>query len=157
MIGTTTYCGMERSNTEYKVTRTTQEGNFVLSYQTGAGWLEAAGSFTKACIEKWQEVDKAYGREIVTLSQHCATDFLEASAEVLQKRAEDRGVDTERAMETIVKMFNELTGRDLTETEGWEFMCLLKMVRSKSNPIADDYIDMIGYTALAAESQLGTK
>lgn len=69
----------------------------------------------------------------------------------------DRGVqydqlDGERSMGKIVDMFNTLTGHELTETEGWKFMQVLKLVRSQGNYHEDSYVDCVSYAALAAES-----
>ena len=46
-------------------------------------------------------------------------------------------------------MFNT----ELTETQGWLFMALLKMSRAKGGEFnSDDYIDGAAYFALAGES-----
>lgn len=57
-------------------------------------------------------------------------------------------------MARAVASFNALVGGDqrLTELEGWLFLCQLKMARATSGaPHLDDYIDLAGYAALAAE------
>ena len=41
------------------------------------------------------------------------------------------GQPGERSMASTVKAFNALTGHNLTESEGWEFMVLLKLVRGR--------------------------
>ena len=59
----------------------------------------------------------------------------------------------ERSMERTVAVFNELTGHNLTEEQGWKFMCCLKLVRSgKGKFQADDYIDLSAYAGLAGEA-----
>ena len=59
----------------------------------------------------------------------------------------------ERSMAATVEMFAALTGIELTETQGWKFMVLLKMVRAEYNGYRkDDYIDGAAYFALSGES-----
>ena len=82
-----------------------------------------------------------------------AENLLRTAAETLKERATTRDLESERSMKKTVELFNKLHGTELTEIEGWSFMMLLKMVRAnagKLNP--DDYIDLIGYGALLAES-----
>ena len=61
----------------------------------------------------------------------------------------------ERSMGRCVEAFNAVTGRDLSESEGWLLMALLKAVRSetRSEPHADSLEDMIAYAALYAEAR----
>lgn len=60
----------------------------------------------------------------------------------------------ERSMAAIVRTFNALTERDLTEAEGWEFMICLKLVRGMQGKFhVDDYVDLIGYSALLGECE----
>lgn len=82
------------------------------------------------------------------------SNMLRASAQHIEDRAKKYDTeDGERSMEKTVEMFNTLTGHELTETEGWKFMELLKMVRSCHGPFnKDDYEDRAAYAALAAES-----
>lgn len=84
-----------------------------------------------------------------------AQDFLRTASDTMDQRAKDRDQDRERSMEKIVDMFNVLHGTNLTESQGWSFMVLLKMVRANvgGNFRADDYIDQIAYTGLEAESR----
>ena len=59
----------------------------------------------------------------------------------------------ERSMQATVEMFAALTGIELTETQGWKFMVLLKMVRAEYNGYRkDDYVDGAAYFALSGES-----
>ena len=58
-------------------------------------------------------------------------------------------------MPRIVAAFNALTGHNLTETDGWQFMLLLKLVRGRVTPgHADSALDGVAYAALAGESAL---
>jgi hypothetical protein len=55
-------------------------------------------------------------------------------------------------MEKTVNAFNAIYGQNLTEEQGWHFMCVLKKVRASQggyNP--DDYEDDAAYAALAGE------
>lgn len=62
----------------------------------------------------------------------------------------------ERSMGKTVAAFNAITGRDLTESEGWLLMCVLKSVRaaSRKEPHRDSLEDLIAYAALLAEARL---
>lgn len=61
----------------------------------------------------------------------------------------------ERSMGRTVEAFNAITGRDLTESEGWLMMAVLKAVRAqtRSEPHQDSLEDLIAYAALYAESR----
>ena len=61
----------------------------------------------------------------------------------------------ERSMGKTVAAFNAVTGRDLSESEGWLLMALLKAVRSqtRAEPHQDSLEDMIAYAALYAEAR----
>ena len=87
------------------------------------------------------------------------------SAPNLLKRASDLMIERavqydspegERSMEKIVNSFNALTGKDLTEAQGWMFMVLLKLVRDNTrvNGHKDSCDDLIAYAALYGESRL---
>lgn len=84
-----------------------------------------------------------------------AHKFLEDANKVMKQRAQLRDKpEGERSMETIVKAFNALTGKTLTEAEGWEFMILLKMVRGRQGSFnEDDYTDMAAYSGLLGECE----
>lgn len=84
-----------------------------------------------------------------------AYDFLEDAMKQMGNRAALRDKPQgERSMATIVRTFNALTGRDLTESEGWEFMVLLKMVRGRQGRFnADDYVDGSAYFGLLGECE----
>jgi len=60
----------------------------------------------------------------------------------------------ERSMGRCVTAFNALTGRDLTEAEGWLLLQILKDVRQWSRPEyhRDSAEDCIAYAALKAEA-----
>ena len=82
-----------------------------------------------------------------------AEDALQEALDTLKARAKLRDNGTgERSMEACVNAFNALTGNKLSTLDGWEFMLCLKLARSRHGEYhADDYVDLIGYSALAAE------
>jgi len=62
----------------------------------------------------------------------------------------------ERSMGRTVQAFNIITGRDLSESEGWLLLQLLKDVRDRqrNKPHQDSLEDCIAYAALKAEARL---
>ena len=62
------------------------------------------------------------------------------------------GDGVERSMGKVVDMFNTLTGHELTEEQGWDFMILLKLVRASQGYKADNYVDGSAYFSLAGEA-----
>lgn len=83
-----------------------------------------------------------------------APDILIAAADAISNRADQRDCENgERSMARAVHAFNALTGRDLSELDGWVFMAILKLARAQGGRhVLDDYIDGAAYMALAAES-----
>lgn len=61
----------------------------------------------------------------------------------------------ERSMGRAVTAFNAITGNNLSESEGWLFMAMLKAVRgfTRESYHADSFEDLIAYTALLAEAK----
>jgi len=78
--------------------------------------------------------------------------LLEALA-TIDQRAQQRDTVAERSMARTVAAFNGLTGRDLTEEEGWLFMATLKLARAAGGRAyqRDDYVDAAAYIALLGE------
>ena len=83
-----------------------------------------------------------------------APDILAAGIKHMEDRAALRdSPEGERSMKAAVTAFNALEGTNLTEVQGWRFMCVLKHARAaKGNLSIDDYEDAAAYWALAAES-----
>lgn len=83
-----------------------------------------------------------------------APDVLRKAAQLIDERGVQRDKPNgERSMLATVNAFNAVYGTALTETQGWHFMELLKMVRSAQGIyVPDDYEDKTAYAALAAES-----
>lgn len=87
-----------------------------------------------------------------------ACDYLKDGADLLSERGKQYDKSgQERSMEKIVRIFNDMTGQDLTTVQGWYFMQVLKDVRFFQNPETvheDSLLDKISYAALLAEEAL---
>ncbi|HFG6922786.1 TPA: DUF6378 domain-containing protein [Acinetobacter baumannii] len=85
-----------------------------------------------------------------------ANDFLKRAAAHMEDRATTYdNPEGERSMEKTVAIFNALRERDLTETEGWLFMSILKLVRANQGEFkSDNYEDLVAYAALMGESEV---
>lgn len=85
---------------------------------------------------------------------HTAADIMKAGLAHMEDRAATYDCESgERSMGKTVAAFNIITGHSLTETEGWKFMEVLKMVRSCHGEFhPDSYEDRSAYAALAGES-----
>ena len=90
-----------------------------------------------------------------------AHEFLEAGVKHMKDRASERDTeDGERSMKSTVDAFNAIfadcivnQGGKMTEEQGWHFMALLKISRSKGGDYRqDDYEDAAAYQALAGET-----
>ena len=79
--------------------------------------------------------------------------FLCLAQEILKERAKEyESPKGEKSMEQITHLFNTLFNKDLTPTQGYVFMVLLKLVRATKRGFKEDtYIDAINYIALAGE------
>lgn len=86
-----------------------------------------------------------------------APQLLNKAATLMEQRgAQYDKPEGERSMGATVAAFNIITGRDLTESEGWLLMQVLKDVRDRqrSTPHQDSLEDGIAYSALKAEARL---
>ena len=82
-----------------------------------------------------------------------ADEFCSNAAELMADRASSRDTGEERSMARCVQAFNALYGHSLSETEGWQFMSLLKKARGSQGAYRqDDFEDDVAYCALAGES-----
>lgn len=73
-----------------------------------------------------------------------APEILAKARQHMEDRAAARDQAAgERSMARTVAAFNALTGRDLSERDGWLFMAVLKAARAFTTPtgIPDDYED----------------
>lgn len=81
------------------------------------------------------------------------------ASRTIARRAKVRDLPSgERSMLRAVEAYKALKGCALgSELDGWLFMCCLKLARATAgDPCKDDYVDLAGYAALAAEC-LGNK
>lgn len=84
-----------------------------------------------------------------------STEFLQAAIDVQTERAKEYdSPEGERSMGRTVAAFNAVTGRDLTEAEGWLFLQTLKDVRqwSAKGYHHDSALDGVSYSSLKAEA-----
>ena len=83
------------------------------------------------------------------------------------QRGADNGYDKqsgtaqeERSAAQIARVFNALTGHNLSTTDAWTFLQVLKMVRMEtqikmgSGDLLDSCVDMVSYSLLKAETAL---
>ena len=85
-----------------------------------------------------------------------APDILRAALGHMEARAVTYDKpEGERSMGRAVDAFNAITGRDLSEPEGWLLLQLLKDVRLFTRPgyHADSAEDCVAYAALKAEAK----
>lgn len=84
-----------------------------------------------------------------------ATEHLNTAHDLLAQRgAQYDKPEGERSMARTVQAFNAITGRDLTEAEGWLLLQVLKDVRQWQRPgyHADSAEDCVAYAALKGEA-----
>lgn len=85
-----------------------------------------------------------------------STEFLQAAIDVQAERGVTYDKPSgERSMGATVTAFNAITGRDLSEAEGWLLLQVLKDVRQWQNPSKyhhDSALDGVAYSALKAEA-----
>ena len=89
-----------------------------------------------------------------------ALDILHAASNHMADRAKTYDKpDGERSMGKAVAAFNAITGRDLSESEGWLLLQILKDVRLFQRPgyHADSAEDCVAYAALKAEAKAGNE
>lgn len=84
-----------------------------------------------------------------------ASEFLEEASRVMKARATQRDAENgERSMAKTVEMFNAYKGLGLSESDGWVFMVLLKLVRGSQGQFhMDDYVDGSAYFSLLGEAE----
>jgi len=84
-----------------------------------------------------------------------ASTLLHTAANLIDSRGKERDNAGERSMERTVEAFNLMTGHQLSEEDGWQFMVFLKFARMRGGCFKqDDYEDAIAYTALQAEAAI---
>lgn len=108
--------------------------------------------------EAWAAYDQARQTGQLSLgpARPSAPGLLNKAAEHMAERAKQYDKpDGERSMGKAVQAFNAITGRDLTEPEGWLLLQVLKDVRlfQRAGYHADSAEDCIAYAALKAEAK----
>lgn len=86
-----------------------------------------------------------------------APELLQKAAAIMTERGKQYDKpEGERSMEATVNAFNAITGLELTTSDGWLLMVLLKLVRDsqREEAHADSCHDLIAYSALYAEARL---
>lgn len=85
-----------------------------------------------------------------------STDFLQAAIDVQAERGKQYdSPEGERSMGRTTRAFEAITGKHLTEAEGFLFQQLLKDVRQWQNPETfheDSALDCVAYASLKAEA-----
>lgn len=122
-----------------------ETSDFVLTPSPASTKLEATFAATE-----WSKVVE----EKVVFN---APVMLKRAADIMQERGKQYdSPEGERSMEQIVKAFNIITKNQLTESQGWLFMVLLKMVRDNARDKGhqDSCEDLIAYASLYGESRL---
>lgn len=118
----------------------------------------------KPTLDKYQVTDGVIAlltqpvSDLVNNKHKTASDYLKDGADLLSERGKQYDKSgQERSMEKIVRIFNDMTGQNLTTVQGWYFMQVLKDVRFFQNPETvhkDSLLDKISYVALLAEEAL---
>ena len=83
-----------------------------------------------------------------------AAELLRRAADTIEARGTqyDTGNNQERSMPRICEIFGEATGRQMTITEGYQFLIALKTARIERSPDhIDSYVDRLAYMALQDE------
>lgn len=94
-------------------------------------------------------------RPVVTVYK-TAPQFLAKAAELMLERGKQYDAPAgERSMGKAVAAFNAITGKSMTESDGWLLMLCLKKVRLFQHPgfHQDSAEDAVAYSALLAESK----
>lgn len=152
---------------EYTVTFTRKETDYI-DWESNRGrtvlYLDPYGRINYSdekppyrCLviaRRGQTPEKLYKVGEKSETTKTATYFLnQAKSEQSDRSVTYDSPQGERSMGKTVAMFNALTGFDLTEQQGWQFMEILKMVRSNQGKYkADNFVDGCSYASLAGEA-----
>lgn len=118
------------------------------------GHRAGLGNPDNTCIPEEEEAWQAKERQLIG-SPRTAESFLHQAAELMAERGKQYDQPGgERSMGKAVAALNAITGRDLTEAEGWLLMSLVKRVRQHSGAgyHQDSAEDAVAYAALEAEA-----
>ena len=120
--------------------------------------IKACGASEIIWVKKEQEMNTEVTQD--TITEFTAPSMLKRASDLMIERAvQYDSPEGERSMEKIVAAFNAITGKGLTESEGWMLMVLLKLVRDNTRDTGhqDSCEDLIAYGALYGESRLTNK
>lgn len=104
--------------------------------------------------------NKITGKPIDSSPKFTAPLMLKRASDLMIERAvQYDSPEGERSMEKIVEAFNAITGKGITESQGWLLMVLLKLVRDNTRAVGhqDSCEDLIAYASLYGESRLNKK
>lgn len=94
------------------------------------------------------------------------TKLFEKSLETLKQRGADNAYDKgsfengERSGAQIARVYNAITGQNISEADAWTFLQCLKLVRMENQmrtgqgDLLDTAVDLLSYTALKSEAVL---
>ena len=121
-----------------------------------------APQYSEHVFEVPDEATKAFMRELNRQrrpERQSAHGFLEEASSAMKQRAALRDAeDGERTAAQIAKVFNAITGNDLSEADAWMFLIVLKIVRSRNGKYnRDDYVDLAAYAGLLGECESVTR
>lgn len=126
-----------------------------------ANQAKAVGFVAGFTPEKYAQTYKdvvADGQKDTVQPDIKAIRLLEAAAKHMRDRAATYDKPQgEHSMAQTVNAFNAITGKNLTEAEGWLLMLLLKQVRIFTNPAKphqDSIEDAVAYASLLGDSML---
>ena len=88
------------------------------------------------------------------LPNNVPAKVLQTAIDTMVARGKSRDQGKERSMAKTVDMFNAFAGTDISETEGWVFMVMLKLSRATTRYDYDNFVDAAAYIALAQESEV---
>ena len=109
----------------------------------------------EACAVRWDKPLRWRRHPDAAIGRETAETFLHRAADLMAERGKQYDQPAgERSMGRSVAAFNAVTGRDLTEAEGWLLMLLVKQVRQWQRPgfHRDSAEDGVAYAALLAEA-----
>jgi hypothetical protein len=108
--------------------------------------------------ENLTSVEQSVGTESIKFIVKDSIWFLDEAKRIQDERGaiyDSTGSTKERSMGKTVTAFNAITGKDLTEAEGWLLLQLLKDARQWANPTVfhlDSATDGVSYSSLKAEA-----
>ena len=140
VVGSNTYGSRSRYDGESDISYRQYLMNFIV------------GNRTESLNDQYAEIEK------VRQSHRTASEIADSALKHIRERAETYDQPTgERSATKTAKAFNAITGKDITESEVWLLLQLLKDVRqwSREDYHQDSAEDCIAYAALKAESLEG--